>query len=192
MTEPAARLISGGNNGTAPQDHTITITANQNLPAAPTLAPDAGARGAFLAAFAGGPLVWTAALRVLDTDDKGVFNWGAIAATNLAGIPTAVITGDGQYTLGGFVARTLTFAAFATQTQLDVEVVTFANVQATIFSSTGQPALRQPIGTLPSVTDGYTIDAVAINPAQVEWLDTPAASANSTGTAQIVNLEEVA
>lgn len=191
VAEPAARLRSGGNDGTAPQDHTITITANQQLAAAPTLAPDAGPRGAFLAAFAGGPAVWTASLRVLDTDDKGVFNWGAILGTNLAGIPTAAITGDAQYTLGGFVARTLTFAAFATTAAMGVEVVDFTKLQAGTFTSTAGVALKQPIGTPPSVTNGFTIDALNINPTDVIWLDSPAAGANSGGTATITNVEEI-
>ena len=191
VTEPAARLRSGGNDGTAPQDHTITITADQQLGAAPTLSPDAGPRGAFLAAFAGGPAVWTALLRVLDTDDKGVFNWGAIAATNLAGIATAVITGDAQYTLGGFVARTLTFSPFATTSAMAVEVVDFTKLQAGTFTSTAGVALKQPIGTPPSVINGYTIDALGINPTDVIWLDTAAAGANSGGTAQITNVEEI-
>jgi len=191
VTEPAARLRSGGNNGTLPQDHTITITSDQDLPAAPTLAPDGGGpRGVFQGAFVGGPTVWTADLRVVDDDDKGTFNWGAIAAVNLAGIPTNVITGDAQYVLGGFVARSLTFAAFATQTALGTEVVDFTRLQAATFSSTAQPALRQPIGTAPPVTDGYTIDALGVNPTQVIWLDSAAAGANSGGTAQIVDIEE--
>jgi len=193
VQEPAARLRSGGNDGTAPQDHTITVSSDQDLLAAPTLDPDlGGARGAFLAAFAGGPQVWTALLRILDTDEKGTFNWGTLAATGLSGILTGTITGDAQYILGGFVARSLTFAAFATQTAMNVEVADFTKLQAGIFTSTNQPALKQGIGTPPSVTDGFSIDALGVNPTQVIWLDTPAAGANATGTAQITNVEETA
>ncbi len=194
VTEPEARLRSGGSNGTAPQDHSITITANQDLLAAPTLAPDAGARGLFQGAFTGGPTVWSALLRVDDADDKGVFNWGAILGTNLAGIATAAITGDAQYELGGFVLRSLTYAAFATQTALGTEVVDFAKLNGNNlagFTSTANPALKQPIGTTPSVQDGFTIDALATSPTQVIWLDSAAASSNSSGTAQITNVEEV-
>jgi hypothetical protein len=191
VTEPAARLRSGGNDGTAAQDHTITITANQQLGAAPTLAPDAGARGVFQGGgFVGGPSVWTRDLRVVDTDDKGTFNWGAISGTNLAGTATVVITGDAQYVLGGFVARTLTFAAFATTSAMNVEVVDFSKLTAGVLTGTGQPALKQAIGTPPSVANGYTINSLGINPTDVIWLDTPAAGANSGGTAQITNVEE--
>lgn len=192
VSEPAARLRSGGNDGTAPQDHSISISSDQSLLIAPTLDPDlGGARGAFLGLFTGGPGVWTALLRVLDTDEKGVFAWGSLVATNLSGIVTAVITGDGNYTLGGFVARTLTFAPFATLSAMNVEVVDFTKLQAGTFTSTAGVALKQPIGTPPSVTNGYTIDALGINPTDVIWLDTPASSANSGGTATITNVEEI-
>ncbi len=192
VQEPAARLRSGGNDGTAPQDHSITITSDQDLLAAPTLDPDlGGARGVFLGAFTGGPQVWNAFLRVLDTDEKGTFNWGSLVATNLAGIVTGSITGDSQYVLGGFVARSLTFGSFATSTAIGVEVVDFAKLEAGIFTATNQTALKQPIGTPPSVTNGYTIDATGINPTSVIWLDSPAAASNSGGTAQITNVEEV-
>lgn len=191
VTEPAARLRSGGNDGTAVQNHTITISADQDLSSAPTLNPDlGGSRGVFAGVFTGGPQVWTSALQVADTDEKGTFNWGTLAATGLSGILAGTITGDAQYTLGGFVARTLTFAPFATQAAMNVEVVTFANLQAGIFTATNQPALKQAIGTPPSVTNGFTIDALGVDPTQVIWLDTPAASSNSGGTAQITNVEE--
>ena len=193
VSEPAARLRSGGNDGTAPQDHSITISSDQDLLNAPTLDPDlGGSRGVFQGGgFVGGPQVWTRDLRVLDSDEKGVFAWGALVATNLAGIVTAVITGDGNYTLGGFVARSLTFPAFANQTPMGVEVVDFAKLTAGVFTSTANPALKQPIGTPPSVQDGYTIDSLGINPTALIWLDTPAVASNSSGTAQITNVEEV-
>lgn len=194
VTEPAARLRSGGNNGTAAQDHEITVTADQELLSAPSLDPDAGGlRGAFIGGgFVGGPEVWTRDLRVDETapDEKGVFTWANLSATNLAGIVTSSITGDATYELGGFVPRNLTFGPFATITSLDVEVADFSKLTAGVFTSTNNPALKQPIATPPSVTDGYTIDAVGVNPTDLIWLDSPAAASNSTGTARIDDVEE--
>jgi hypothetical protein len=159
---------------------------------APLLDADSGgSRGTFVGVFIGGPQVWTRTLQVADTDEKGTFTWEALSATNLAGIVTGSITGDAQYTLGGFVARSLTFAAFATQTAMNVEVADFSKLQAGIFTATNQTALKQPIGTPPSITDGYTIDALGINPTQVIWLDSPAASSNSGGTAALADIEEI-
>ncbi len=92
--------------------------------------------------------------------------------------------------LGGFVQRTLTFPAFSPNTTLNTEVVTFANLQAGIFTATNSAALKQPISTPPSVTNGFTIDATGINPTTVIWLDTPAVGSNSGGTAAITDVEE--
>lgn len=196
VSEPAARLLSGGNDGTAEQLHSITITASQELFSAPTLALPAGGgrgtRGIFQGGgFVGGPSVWTRTLGIHDDDGKGLFSWGAILGTNLAGISTSALIGDPAYTLGGFVKRTLTFDSFETTVSMDVEVVTFAKLAAGIFTSTNQPALKQPISTPPSVTDGYTIDATSAKPTDVIWLDTPAAGANSSGLATITDVEEV-
>lgn len=189
MVGPAARLRSGGNDGTAVQDHSISLQANQQLLSAPSASEGVGG-GTFIGAWAGGPATWTRTLQVSDDDTKGNYDWTGLSATNLAGVVTVAFTGSTQYTLGGFVSRTLTFAAFATTASMDVEVVDFAKLTASVFTSTGQTALKQAIGTPPSVTDGYTIQAAAVKPTIVVWLDTPAASANSSGTAQITNVEE--
>jgi hypothetical protein len=193
VLEPAARLQSGGNDGTSIQDHVITISSNQQLLSA-DMDEDTGGvnpRGVFTGSWAGGPSDWTRTLQVHDDHEKGTFAWQNLLVTNLAGVQTTSISGDGQYVLGGFVKRSLTFGPFATQTPMDVEVVDFSKVQAGIFTATNQPALRQPIGTPPSVTDGYTIDSVGVKPTQVIWLDTAAAGSNSGGTAQITDVEEV-
>jgi hypothetical protein len=187
VVSPAARLRSGGNNGTAAQNHTITVQSNQQLL---SVAMDAGASGTFLGSWAGGPINWTRSLQVHDNDEKGTFSFQNLVATNLAGIVQNTINSGASYVLGGFVARTLTFGAFATQTPMDVKVVDFSKLSAGIFTATNQTALKQAIGTPPSVTNGYTIDAIGVKPTQVIWLDTSAAGSNSGGTAQITNVQE--
>jgi hypothetical protein len=195
VSEPATRLRSGGNDGTSEQTHVITVTADQNLLSAPSVDEDSGGgrgtRGVFQGGgFAGSGTTWTRTLGVHDDDGKGVFTWQSPSATNLAGVVTNVISGDTSYTLGGFVARNFTFAAFATTVSMDVEGVDFAKLTAALFTSTNQTPLKQTIGTLPPVTDGYTIDSLGVKPTTLEWLDSTAAGANSGGTAQIQGVEE--
>ena len=113
-----------------------------------------------------------------------------LVATNLADTDTTVITGDDTYVIGGVLPRDLTFAPFATTETTTVPVTDFSKVAAGIFTATNQPSLRQAIGTPPSVTNGYTIVAIATNPTTVTWLDSPAASSNSSGTAQLLAFEE--
>lgn len=190
VSPPAARLRSGGNDATAVQNHVITLSADQELAAAPTLNQQA-TFGAFAGSWTGGPSTWTRTLQVADTDAKGVGTWQGLVATNLAGIVQNTVGTGSTYTLGGFVARDLTFAAFATTTTLNVEVVTFAKLTAGVFTATNQTAIKQAIGTAPPVTNGYTINSLAVNPTTLTWLDTAAAGTNSTGSAQILAVEEV-
>lgn len=190
VTEPAARLRSGGNDGTSAQNHTITLTANQELLSAPSLSEDTGG-GTFLGSWTGGPAVWTRSLQVHDDDVKGTYNWQSLSATNLAGIVTSVITGDDSYVLGGFVQRDITFGAFSQQEPMGVAVVDYTKLQAGIFTATNQQSIRHtPQGDTGNAVNEYTILTLGVNPAQLWWNDVAAASSNSSGTAQLLDIEE--
>lgn len=192
VAEPAARLRSGGNDGTSIQNHTITLTSNQQLLSTPSLSEDTGG-GTFVGSWSGGPTVYTRTLQVHDDDVKATYNWQSLSATNLAGIVTTTITGDDSYVLGGFVARTLTFAAFSQSVSLNSQVITYTKLQAGIFTSTNQPAVRHtPQGDQGDAANEYTIlSPLGTNPQTLWWNDVAAAGANSGGTAQITNVEEI-
>jgi len=136
VSNPAARLRSGGNDGTSAQDHTITITSGQRLLNAPTLVKDTGGT------WQGAGFTWSAtatsftrALRVHDNDTKAAYNWGAISGTNLAGIVTSTNSGTTTYTLGGFVVRTISVAAFGWQSNINVAVSDYSKLAS---SGSGQ------------------------------------------------------
>lgn len=192
IVEPSARLRSGGNDGTSPQDHVISVVSNQQLLGAPSLDPDlGGSRGIFIGSWYGGPLIWLRLFRVQDTDEKGTFHWANLVATNLAGIVTTSITGDDSYVLGGFVSRTVVWDAFQTVSRdLNVRIQDFSKISAGLWSATDQPSIRWPIGTPPSKQDGYTVQAVGVVPTKVIWLDSAAASSN-TGEAYLFGFEEM-
>ncbi len=194
---PQSRLRSGGNNGTSPQDYAITLSSNQQLGAPPSLDADSGGqRGTFVgAAFAGGPSTWTRSLRVNEQlpDEKGVFTFENLVATNLAGLTQNTIGGGASYELGGFVPRDLTVAVFSNTVDADVETVDFAKLQAGAFSP-GGPSSKQPIGT-PFAVDAerpnqYTVAAVGVSPTVVRLLDTAAVNANSLGLYTLNDFEE--
>jgi hypothetical protein len=191
------RMRSGGNDGTSAQDHQVTITANQLLLSAPSVDADSGgtSRGVFQGGgFTGSGTTWNRDLRVDETipDEKGVFTFSNLSVTGLAGLVGTVITSGASYTLGGFVSRNLTFSVpFSPNTTLNTEVVDFSKLTAVdLTGSAGPTAIKQSIGTPPPVVDGYTIDALGINPTTVIWLDTVAVGNNSTGTARIDGIEE--
>ena len=189
---PAARLRSGGNDGTAVQSHTITVTSDQQLISAPSLAAAAGG-GGFSGAWGGGPTVWTRSLLVHDNDTKGTYTWGALAATNLAGKITNTLSGGTNYVLGGFVARSLTFTpAFSALATLSVAVVDYTKLTAGIFTASSNPALRNASqGNHSDIVDTYTVEALSTKPTSIYWNDVTRRSTNSSGTAQITLVQEI-
>jgi hypothetical protein len=188
-TLAAARLRSGGNNGTSIQNHTITLTSSQQLQAAPSMS--AGASGTFTGSWTGGPLIYTRTLQVHDDDTVGVMTWTSILGTGLAGLTTTVAVNP-NYTIGGFVARTLMFSSFSQTTALNVIVTDYSKLTAGIFTSTNQPALRNAAqGDHSDIIDTYTVDAIGSAPTTIWWNDVAAAGANSGGTATIVDVQEI-
>lgn len=199
VTNPAARFRSGGNDGTTIQSHPITITGNQQLLGgayAPTLQSDIGG-GAWQTSptFSGGPTSWTNNLMVHDNDIKGVYNWGAISAYNLAGIQTTTTTGGvSNYTLGGFVSRNLTVPAFGTGGTIHVDVTDINKMNSTLNWSVKDLDLRQPIGTPAPVVRGWTINADGIQSSlpkltDIIILDT-ATTGSSSQESNIINIAE--
>lgn len=186
VSNPASRLRSGGNDGTSAQSHTITISSSQRLTGAPTLTKDTG--GTWL----GGAFSWTStatsftrSLQVTDSMAKATYNWGAISGTNLAGIVTSTNSGTTTYTLGGFVQRTITVAAFGINADINVEVSDYTKLSST---GSGQN-LAWSVKALPTrstlgdTTGGqagkWSASATFANPTTINILDTAAASSSS-------------
>lgn len=189
VTQPAARLRSGGNDSTVAQNHLITATSNQNLTGAPDITvPVAGTwQGG---GFVGGPKVWTRTIQIHDNDAKGIAAWAFVTPpTNNAGTAATIV---GNQVNGGFVPRNVTFAAFSQTALIGAEVVTYTKLTAGIFTATNQPSNRNPVqGDVSNLADTYTVVALAVNPTTVFWNDAAAAASNSSGTAQLLALEEL-
>jgi len=188
VSNPAPRLRSGGNDGTSAQSHTITISSDQRLLAAPTLVKDTG--GTWL----GGGFTWSAAatsftrsLQVHDNDTKATYNWGAIAGTNLAGIVTTTNSGTTNYTLGGFVQRTITLAAFGWQANINVEVSDYSKLSSTgsgqVLDWVVDQNTRSTLGdtTRPQAST-WSASATFTNPTTINILDESATNSQSQAT----------
>lgn len=176
VTEPFTRLQSD----VIPVFYTITINSNQNLLFAPTL--EEGSSGLLQDnTFNGSDSIWTQSLMIDNTMPKGTFEWGALSATNLAGITTTVITGDNTYTVGGFAPRTLTLAAYANEVSFNDAVTDYSKLSIT-WSRKDLPNKR-PVGTTQTPDpNSWTIDALNVNPTTIRILDIAATLASSVPT----------
>lgn len=112
LSLPASRLRSGGNNGTNVQKHVITLTSTQTLKEAPALNAPEGSWFDPVWTPDATKTIWTRTLAVHDDNAKGVFTFNSLVATGLSGKIQNTITGNAEYTLGGFVFRTLVIPAF--------------------------------------------------------------------------------
>lgn len=192
ITKPAARLRSGGNQGTSAQNYTITLSSNQKLGQTPTLTAPAGT---FTNTFSGGPKVYTRTFQVHDDDTKGSYTFGGLTAVNKAGLQTTIATGQG-YVLGGFVFRTLTVAAFPNRsTAIGTNVANTAKLRCSNLSKGDSGSLNFTYQS--AITDAENRFTIVDNADNFDadggyWYNCDAANAssNSSGTMQI-ELEEV-
>lgn len=186
VTTPAARLRSGGNNGTAAQDHTITLTSNQALAEAPTLnAPEGTWKGNWVSDTA--KKVWTRALTVHDNNAKGTFTFNSLSAKSLSGRIVTALTGSADYVLGGFVFRTLTIDAYPNrQAAIGTKVVNTGKLRCTNLSKGGTGSLNYTYQAgQAAASDRYTVLTENI------WYNCDNANATAnTGGKQQIELEE--
>jgi hypothetical protein len=185
VSEPGSRLRLDGS-------YTITISSNQTLDTAPAMDEDIPDAGTFAGSWSGGPSNWTRTLNVATSDEPGTYTWQNLSVTNRAGIVTSTITGNDTYELGGFTAQSITFSPFSQTATLDIKVTDYSKLQAGIFTATNQQSTRNPtLGNQDDLLNTFTILALNTRPTTFFWNDQAAANSNSSGTAQLLDIEEV-
>lgn len=180
-----ARLRSGGNDGTSPQNYTISISSNQQLSSAPTLTAPAGTwQGA---GFSGGPSTWTRTLQISDNDPKGSFNFAGLSAIGLSGLEQNSINSGQTYTLGGFVSRNIPLEAFQNEATFNVPVVTYSKVTVS-WSFNPNVATRAAVDSLPPVFRSWClVSPIDQSPVKVRILDD---SYSSSTQQSIITIQE--
>ena len=100
----------------ADKTYTITITSDQELEVAPTLARDGADDGPTLGTFSGGPKVWTATLTCQEDDTKNVagatHDFTTLNARNNADITQTTINSGSSYGVAGFEERDVAVLKF--------------------------------------------------------------------------------
>lgn len=180
----ASRLRTGGNNGTAAQNHTITMTCNQRTLSTPTIAAASANGGTWVGSFSGGPSTYIRTLQVDESasDAVGTYNYNALSATNLANTETTSYTGDSQYIIGGFVTRDIILAAFDNEVSFGAAVVTYAKCSLT-WTFKSLPT-RDSFNSTTAPQAGAWCFAGTLNnsPTTARILDTAATAASSNAT----------
>ena len=188
MTE-ASRLRSGGNDGTSVQSYDISLTANQNLRIAPTIAAPSANGGTWSGLFTGGPTVWTRTLQVHDSNDvPGTYSYQALSAYNLANIETTAYTGDSNYVIGGFVSRVIALAAFANEASFSAAVADYS--KCTLSWTVKSLPNRRAYNTTatPDANSWCFAGTLGASPTTARILDTAATSSSSDIT--YITIEE--
>lgn len=180
-----ARLLSSA----AGQSYTVTITANQSLLSAPSLSAPSGT---WAGSWTGSGTTWTRSIVIKDTDTKGSFNFASLTLPNLAGVVGTTITSGSAYTIGGFVTRTLTFAAFSQIAAIGTNVMSIAKVTAKYTGASANLTLQNSTA---DVFQGFTITDAdgTYNPtgAYLFITDQAYAGANTSGTLMVDIAEAV-
>ena len=171
----------------------ITLSSNQNLSATPSVSPVASGGTFQGSGFSGSDKTWTRTLRVSDDDLKGTHTWQNLIAFNLAGI-SASSTCE-QYTLGGFVFRTLTIAAWPNREgSIGTQVSDTSKLECTNLSKGASGSLNYTYDPDTSdEIDKYTITQPTgiANPTGNLWYNKDLANAvSNTGGSQQIELEE--
>lgn len=118
-----ARMRSGGNQGTDPQQYTVTITSDQSLK---SFEMQPGGGGVFTSSNWVGSsnnTTWTMnSIEIHDDDIKGDHTWTAIECVNLSNMTKQTVDAGSTYTLGGFVQRTIVVSRLSRYATLGTRV----------------------------------------------------------------------
>jgi hypothetical protein len=180
-----ARLVSSPDG----QLYTVRITANQLLNATPSLNASSGTwQGSWT--FSGG--VYSRGLVITDADVDGAQVFSGLSLTGLANVAGSTITSGANYTVGGFVRRTLTVPAFQQVVAIGTPINDISKVNAKYAGTASNLTLRSDTSNF---AQGFTITNSdgTYNPTGAYMFITDAdfAGSNTSGTLQ-VEIEEVA
>lgn len=178
-----ARLRSGGNDGTEAQNHTITISSDQNKLSSAEIELSAPV-GIWQGSWSGSTTSFTRSLQIHDDMVKGGYDFTGLSFTNLAGVETTVINSGTTYTIGGFVSREITLEAFANEALMNVAATIYNKVT---LSWSFEPSVdnREPLDSSPPITDGWCLVALETNPTTIRILDTKTDASSQASTITI-------
>ncbi|BDD08555.1 hypothetical protein FUAX_09870 [Fulvitalea axinellae] len=183
------RLRSGGYAGSSAQTHSIRFSANQDIE---TLTAVIDGDGGELAESVTklGPNLFQIKIRIDDDVPKGAKNI-QVQAVNLAG---KIVNKTESYTVGGFVKRSLTVAAFARETAIGTNVTDTSKLRCSNRSKGTADNNFLYKASLADEADRYTITGPSgtHNPNGDTWYNLDEANANNNASGNtVIEIEEL-
>lgn len=161
----------------------ITISSDQHLLFAPTMIAPMG----ILDTFIGMNKFWSSSISVRDDDEKGVFSFSSLVATNRAGISQTIINNP-NYEIGGFTERMITIPSFSNKQELGAYVTDISKLlcrdNAGVLLTYKANKSNVPL-TFTITNISGTVVPAGVDATHFYWTDQNAVEINSTGTATI-------
>lgn len=195
ITITGAHTISRLRSSPEGQPYALTVVSNQRLLNIPTLTAGVGGGslgGSFTAVNSGNGQNFTGrTIIVLDSANRGTYQFAISNVNGLAGLSTTTITSGEDYTIGGFVARTGYFTIGNAYSDIGVNVSGFNNAAklvVTVLSlpgtyventidvnyssgnhiftivSTGSPTVFNPAGNAIRLNEPNVIGSISTSP----------------------------
>lgn len=163
--------------------YTVTITANQRLNVAPSLAASSGT---WQGSWTGSGTTWSRVLLITDASPKGSQVFSSLSVTGLANMVGTAITSGAAYVVGGFTTRIVIFDAFERYHAIGTNIVDISKVTSKYTGAAGNLTLQ---ASTADVFQGFTIvdSAGNYNPTggYLYISDAAYAGANTSGTLQL-------
>jgi len=179
-TNNGTDMRSGGEDGTTMQNYNVVIASDQRLIENPSIVAPVGTLSSGVSPN-GSNTQFTTTIGIHDNNNRGTHTYTTLNAKNLAGQTQNTINSGSDYTIRGFVLRTLTVASQGWQVQATVAAVNYNKVEIdwekkalTIQALLGDTTRPQ--------SSTWSLDRLDPAPITVNILDSGATIASSNAT----------
>ena len=178
-TNNGTDMRSGGDATSSMQNYNVVISSNQRLTEAPDLTAPEGTLGTF--SYNSTSTTFNTTIGIHDNNARGTHTYTNLSAKNLAGLIQTNINSGDQFTIRGFVKRTLTLASQGWQVSTNVAAVNYNKVEVNWEkkSLTNRATLGD---TSRPQTSTWSLDRLDPAPITVNILDSGATNASSSPT----------
>ena len=179
-TNNGTDMRSGGEDGTTMQNYNVVIASDQRLIENPSIVAPVGTLSSGVSPN-GSNTQFTTTIGIHDNNTRGTHIYTTLNAKNLAGKTQNTINSGSDYTIRGFVLRTLTVASQGWQVQANVAAVNYNKVEID-WEKKALPTQATLGDTNRPQSNTWSLDQLTPAPITVNILDSGATFASSNAT----------